>query len=71
MSLEQDIVTVEKEMGLTGPDYAMFTNEGNLKVAHIVAQAKRQGWSWARTQSELYVLADSDAQLYEIGRAHV
>lgn len=45
-------------------DFAMFTEAGNQKVAKIVAQAKSKGWNWARTQSELYVLADSDAQLY-------
>lgn len=46
------------------PEYGMFTSEGNYQVARIVERAKKNGWDWARTQSELYVLADSDAQLY-------
>lgn len=45
-------------------DFAMFTKEGNDAVAVIVEMAKNKGWSWSRTQAELYVLADSDAQLY-------
>jgi hypothetical protein len=45
-------------------EFSMFTAEGNQKVAAIVKQALHNGWDWARTQSELYVLADSDAQLY-------
>lgn len=45
-------------------EFSMFTVEGNQKVAAIVKQALYSGWDWARTQSELYVLADSDAQLY-------
>lgn len=45
-------------------DFAMFTEAGNQKVAEIVTRAKSKGWSWSRTQAELYVLADSDAQLY-------
>lgn len=44
--------------------YAMFTEVGNEKVAKIVAKAKKGNWSWSRTEAELYVLADSDAQLY-------
>lgn len=46
------------------PDYGMFTSEGNYQVARIVEKSKKNQWDWARTQSELYVLADSDAQLY-------
>lgn len=45
-------------------EFSMFTAEGNQKVAAIVKQALYSGWDWSRTQSELYVLADSDAQLY-------
>jgi hypothetical protein len=45
-------------------NFSMFTEKGNQKVADIVTRAKHYGWDWARTQSELYVLADSDAQLY-------
>lgn len=45
-------------------DYAMFTQEGNEAVARLVDMAKAKGWDWNRTQQELYVLADSDAQLY-------
>lgn len=45
-------------------DFAMFTKEGNDAVAMIVEMAKSKGWNWSRTQAELYVLADSDAQLY-------
>ena len=45
-------------------DFAMFTKEGNEAVAKIVEKAKKNGWSWSRTQAELYVLADSDAQLF-------
>ena len=44
--------------------FAMFTNEGNAAVGMIVEMAKAKKWDWPRTQSELYVLADSDAQLY-------
>lgn len=46
------------------PDFGMFTSEGNYQVARIVEKSKKNQWDWARTQSELYVLADSDAQLY-------
>ena len=42
----------------------MFTPEGNAAVAKLVEMAKTKGWDWPRTMSELYVLADSDAQLY-------
>ena len=42
----------------------MFTSEGNTAVARLVEIAKAKGWDWPRTMSELYVLADSDAQLY-------
>ena len=45
-------------------NFAMYTKAGDRKVADIVAQAKNKGWDWARTLNELYVLADSDAQLY-------
>jgi hypothetical protein len=44
--------------------FSMFTEAGNQKVADIVDQAKNKNWTWARTLGELYVLADSDAQLY-------
>ena len=44
--------------------FAMFTPEGNAAVAKLVEMAKAKGWDWPRTMSELYVLADSDAQLY-------
>jgi hypothetical protein len=44
--------------------YAMFTPAGDKAVAGIVARAKIEGWTWSRTQAELYVLANSDAQLY-------
>ena len=44
--------------------FAMFTDSGNQAVSRIVEMAKAKGWDWPRTQSELYVLADSDAQLY-------
>ena len=42
----------------------MFTPEGNAAVGMIVQMAKSKGWDWPRTQSELYVLANADAQLY-------
>ncbi len=45
-------------------NFAMFTPEGNQAVSKVVEMAKAKGWDWPRTQSELYVLADSDAQLY-------
>ena len=45
-------------------NFAMFTPEGNVAVSRLVEMAKVKGWDWPRTQSELYVLADSDAQLY-------
>lgn len=45
-------------------DFAMFSEEGNRAVGMIVDMAKEKGWNWERTMSELYVLADSDAQLY-------
>ena len=45
-------------------NFAMFTKEGNAAVAKIVEKAKAKGWDWSRTESELYVLADSDAQLF-------
>ena len=44
--------------------YGMFTEAGEKRVANIVTIAKAKGWDWARTESELYFLADSDAQLY-------
>jgi hypothetical protein len=44
--------------------FAMFTDEGNAAVGMIVEMAKAKKWDWPRTQSELYVLADTDAQLY-------
>ena len=44
--------------------FAMFTDEGNAAVGMIVEMAIAKKWDWPRTQSELYVLADSDAQLY-------
>ena len=44
--------------------YGMFTDEGNAAVGMIVSMAKKKGWDWPRTQSELYVLANADAQLY-------
>jgi hypothetical protein len=44
--------------------FAMFTDSGNQAVSRLVEIAKAKGWDWPRTQSELYVLADSDAQLY-------
>ncbi len=44
--------------------FAMFSEAGDKAVAGIVARAKSQGWDWPRTQAELYVLANSDAQLY-------
>ena len=44
--------------------FAMFTDSGNDAVAKLVEMAKTKGWDWPRTMSELYVLADSDAQLY-------
>ena len=42
----------------------MFTEEGNLEVSKIVEKAKKKGWNWNRTYSELCFLAHSDAQLY-------
>ncbi len=45
-------------------DFAMFTPEGNAAVAKIVETAKKSGWDWPRTYSELCVLAYSDAQLF-------
>lgn len=45
-------------------NFAMFTPEGNAAVSMIVQMAKSKGWDWPRTQSELYVLANADAQLY-------
>lgn len=48
----------------TVTDYAMYTEAGNQKIAEIVTMAKVKGWNWPRTLNELYVLADSDAQLY-------
>jgi len=45
-------------------NFAMFTPEGNSAVSMIVEMAKKKGWDWPRTQSELYVLANADAQLY-------
>lgn len=45
-------------------NFAMFTPEGNAAVGMIVEMAKKKGWDWPRTQSELYVLANADAQLY-------
>ena len=44
--------------------FAMFTPEGNAAVGMIVQMAKTKKWDWPRTQQELYVLADTDAQLY-------
>ena len=44
--------------------FAMFTNEGNEAVSKLVEIAIAKNWDWPRTQSELYVLANSDAQLY-------
>ncbi len=44
--------------------FAMFTDEGNAAVGMIVEMAKTKKWDWPRTQSELYVLANADAQLY-------
>jgi hypothetical protein len=44
--------------------FGMFTEEGEKRVANIVKIAKDNGWSWARTEQELYMLADSDAQLF-------
>lgn len=44
--------------------FAMYTPEGDAAVAKIVETAKRKGWDWPRTYSELCVLAHSDAQLY-------
>jgi len=45
-------------------NFAMFTPEGNAAVSMIVRMAQKKGWDWPRTQSELYVLANVDAQLY-------
>ena len=61
--MDQLIKDIQEVRG-TAPYFAMFTDAGNQKIAKIVAQAKSKGWDWARTQAELYVLADSDAQLY-------
>lgn len=44
--------------------FAMFTDAGNEAVEKLVEIAIAKKWDWPRTQSELYVLADSDAQLY-------
>ena len=44
--------------------FAMFTDSGNQAVSKLVEMAKAKGWDWPRTQSELYVLANADAQLY-------
>lgn len=45
-------------------EYGMFTEAGAKRVDSIVQMAKKKGWDWARTESELYFLADSDAQLF-------
>ena len=45
-------------------DFAMFTPEANATVSMIVEMAKKKGWDWSRTESELYVFANADSQLY-------
>jgi hypothetical protein len=45
-------------------EFGMFTEAGEKRVANIVKIAKDNGWVWSRTEQELYMLADSDAQCY-------
>lgn len=44
--------------------YGMFTEAGEKRVHSIVQIAKDNKWNWIRVEQELYMLADSDAQLF-------
>jgi stage III sporulation protein SpoIIIAA len=55
---------IEIEYDLSGsvvPDYAMYTELGNVAVHAVVVTAKANRLSWARTHDALRELAKQDA----------
>lgn len=62
MSLEQDIRTVEIELGQVGKvhDYAMFTDIGNAGVHAIVETARANQLTWVQTLRALRALAEQE-----------
>lgn len=62
MSLEQDIRTVEIELGQVGRvrDYAMFTDLGNAAVHAVVETARANQLTWVQTLRALRALAEQD-----------
>ena len=66
MSLEQDIKTVEIEMGLSGAvtDYSMYTELGNAGVHAIVIAAEAGNMTWKQVYGALRKLADSNQDVF-------
>lgn len=38
-------------------DYGMYTPVGNTLVGRVVAEARRLGWDWPKTERHLHLLA--------------
>ena len=49
-------------------DYAMFSDKGNALVDRVVAEARGQGWGWAKTARHLALL--SKAHPRDAGEAY-
>lgn len=57
MSLESDILAVNRAQGRTGPDYAMYTETGNAAVHGLVVAAQSSDANWNTVYHWLHQLS--------------